>query len=262
MKYLYIFFLLPLSTIYSQTLGTILKYEVYYNFTTPLSREIQLCATDNFYYSIEQMNTTKKIGKKRVQEDLQSSLEMNRNTSENSSTVLKLDVKWNDKIIYNNRLINKLYETVQDIDLGRNITIEDTPKINWKILSETKIVEGLNCIKAIANFRGLDWEIWFANDITLPYGPWKLQGAPGLIIEANTIDKKIHFLLNSIQYNKILPDFKLPNLKEIELKEYISLLDENGNYEYYEDRNTKVSKKSNTRSVIEPIYEWEEESKK
>ena len=73
---------------------------------------------------------------------------------------------------------------------------------------------------------------------------------------------KIYFLLNTVQYNKILPEIKLPNLKEIDLKEYVALLDENGNYEYYEDRNTKVVKKSNTRSVIEPIYEWEEEQKK
>ncbi len=261
MKYLYIFLLLPLVTSYSQTKGTVLKYEAYYNFNTPLSREIDVYTTNDFCYSIEKMNTTKKVTKNKTIDNEEKLPETNLNSSENSSTVLVLDVKWEDLLIYNNKLTNKLYTTVQDIDLGRNITIEETPKINWKIVKETKIVKDLNCTKAIANFRGIDWEIWFTNEIPLPYGPWKLQGAPGLIVEANTADKKIHFLLNTVQYNKILPEFKLPNLKEIDLKEYVDLLDENGNYEYYEDRNTKVSKKSNTRSAIEPIYEWEEKNK-
>lgn len=257
MKYLYIFLLLPLVTLYSQTKGTVLKYEVYYNFATPLSREIDVYATNDFCYSIEKMNTTKKVAKDNINDNKEKLSEKNSKSSESSSTVLVLDVKWDDLLIYNNKLTSKLYTTVQDIDLGRNITVEETPKINWQIVRETKIVKDLNCTKAIANFRGIDWEIWFTNEIPLPYGPWKLQGAPGLIVEANTADKKIHFLLNTVQYNKILPEIKLPNLKEIDLKEYVDLLDENGNYEYYEDRNTKVSKKSNTRSVIEPIYEWE-----
>ena len=257
MKYLYIAFLLPLFAARSQTKGTILKYEVYYNFTTPLSREIDVYATNDEYYSIEKIGTTKKITSKNLEDNKDELNETIPNSSENSSTVLKLDIKWNDLTIYNNKLTNKLYATVQDINLGRNITVEEIPNINWQITKETKTVKNLNCTKAIANFRGLAWEIWFTNEIPLPYGPWKLQGAPGLIVEANTADKKIHFLLSIVQYNKILPEIKLPDLKEIDLKKYIALLDENGNYEYYEDRNTKVSKTSNTRSVIEPIYEWE-----
>jgi len=258
MKYLYIFLFTPIFAIYGQTKGTVLKYEVYYNFTTPLSREIDVYATSDNYYSIEKMNSTKKVAKNNINDNKEKLPEIIPNSLENSSTVLAFDVKWNDLLIYNNKLTNKLYTTVQNIDLGRNITVEETPKINWQIVKETKTVKDLNCTKAIANFRGIDWEIWFTNEIPLPYGPWKLQGAPGLIVEANTADKKIHFLLNTIQYNKILPEIKLPNLKEIDLKEYVDLLDEIGNYEYYEDRNTKVSKQSNTRSPFELIYEWEE----
>lgn len=261
MKYLYIIFLFPLVSLYSQTKGTVLKYEAYYNFNTPLSREIDVYVTNDFSYSIEKMNSTKKVAKDKVVEIEEELSEKIPNSSENSSSVLVLDVKWEDFLVYNNKLTNKLYTTVQDIDLGRNITVEEIPEINWQILKETKTVKDLNCRKAIANFRGIDWEIWFTNEIPLPYGPWKLQGAPGLIVEANTADKKIHFLLNTVQYKKILPKIKLPNLKEIDLKEYVALLDENGNQEYYEDRNTKVVKKSNTRSVIEPIYEWEEQKK-
>ena len=248
--------MLPLFTLYSQTKGTVLKYEVYYNFATPLSREIDVYATNDYYYYIEKINTTKKVAKDKTIDNEEKLPKTIPNSSENPSKVLFFDVKWNDLLIYNNKLTNKLYTTVQNIDLGRNITVEEIPIINWQIVRETKIVKDLNCTKAIANFRGIDWEIWFTNEIPLPYGPWKLQGAPGLIVEANTADKKVHFLLNTVQYNKILPEIRLPNLKEIDLKEYVGLLDENGNYEYYEDRNTKVSKKSNTRSVIEPIYEW------
>lgn len=54
----------------------------------------------------------------------------------------------------------------------------------WDITEETKEIIGYQCIKAIADYRGRRWIAWFAPEIPIPEGPWKLGGLPGLILEA------------------------------------------------------------------------------
>jgi GLPGLI family protein len=61
---------------------------------------------------------------------------------------------------------------------------EDAPKINWKITKDTATFSGVKCQKATANFKGRTWIAWFAPDMPFQSGPWKLNGLPGLIIEA------------------------------------------------------------------------------
>lgn len=61
---------------------------------------------------------------------------------------------------------------------------EDAPKINWKITKDTATFSGVKCQKAIANFKGRTWIAWFAPEMPFQSGPWKLNGLPGLIIEA------------------------------------------------------------------------------
>lgn len=61
---------------------------------------------------------------------------------------------------------------------------EVAPKINWKITKDTVSFSGVHCQKATTSFKGRNWIAWFAPDLPFQSGPWKLNGLPGLIVEA------------------------------------------------------------------------------
>ena len=69
---------------------------------------------------------------------------------------------------------------------------EPQPVLGWNVSGEHRQICGYDCIKATIRFRGLEWTVWFAKEIPLPYGPWKLGGLPGLILEAE--DCRKHFV--------------------------------------------------------------------
>ena len=54
----------------------------------------------------------------------------------------------------------------------------------WTMGDSTREVLGYMCQQATADFRGRRWTAWFAMDIPVSDGPWKLGGLPGLILEA------------------------------------------------------------------------------
>lgn len=62
---------------------------------------------------------------------------------------------------------------------------EKREKPVWDISQETKVVSGYECFKAVSDFRGRRWTAWFAPEIPVHEGPWKLDGLPGLILEAH-----------------------------------------------------------------------------
>ena len=79
------------------------------------------------------------------------------------------------------------------------IARENLPAINWIILKDTQTIGGYLCKKAVTHFRGRYYEAWFAPDIPVSDGPWKLCGLPGLILEAYDKNKEIQYLFVSIQ---------------------------------------------------------------
>lgn len=93
---------------------------------------------------------------------------------------------------------------------------EELPEIDWVIGTESKQIKGMHCNKAQGTFRGRAYTAWFSPTVPMPYGPWKLGGLPGLIIEAYDTNKEVHFVLNSLQTEVQEP---FPMSSE-ELKEY------------------------------------------
>lgn len=88
---------------------------------------------------------------------------------------------------------NFLY--VKQIYVKENATI-----INWKIYNETKRVGNFVCKKATCFFRGREYTAWFTSNIPVPFGPWKLNGLPGLILEAYDKDKFAFWYFKNVEY--------------------------------------------------------------
>ena len=63
---------------------------------------------------------------------------------------------------------------------------EPTPDIAWTLTDDTLTVSDYLCQQATATFRGVEWRVWYTEEIPSSAGPWRLRGLPGLIIKAES----------------------------------------------------------------------------
>ena len=61
---------------------------------------------------------------------------------------------------------------------------EKIPEIEWEISDSTRVFFGYPCRFAKGRFRGRTYLVWFTEVIPFSAGPWKLQGLPGVILQA------------------------------------------------------------------------------
>lgn len=76
------------------------------------------------------------------------------------------------------------------------------PTINWKLSSDIKEICGYKVQKAVGDFAGRTFEVWFAPDLPYSFGPWKLLGLPGLILSARDSKNEVSFICKEILKNE------------------------------------------------------------
>ncbi len=84
------------------------------------------------------------------------------------------------------------------------LVIENPFEWNWVLDEETKIIGHFICQKATIKFRGRNYIAWFAKDIPVPFGPWKFQRLPGLILEIYDEDIVFHIRATDIEIYETL----------------------------------------------------------
>lgn len=101
--------------------------------------------------------------------------------------------------------------------LGKTYVVEDslhTP--TWKIGNQIKDIAGYVCMKAETEdlIKKQKITAWFAQDISVPAGPERYNGLPGIILELNLNDGDVVIEATSVTLKKITPDdLKLPKVK-------------------------------------------------
>lgn len=68
--------------------------------------------------------------------------------------------------------------------VGMTLLSYNNPVItDWKLVDESMIINTFMCKKAEVHYKGRDWIAWYSTEIPLPYGPYKFNGLPGLIVK-------------------------------------------------------------------------------
>lgn len=145
----------------------------------------------------------------------------------NSESILSQKIAFIE-INGNNYFLDKIKNKVL-LQNNEGILIEKKyEKLDWKITTESKTIDGYLCYKAIyfmkfINRKGIEANIpiiaWFAPSLPYSYGPKYFNGLPGLILVLE--DRKTTFLASSIQISNIKEvKIDFPKGKNISQEDY------------------------------------------
>lgn len=88
----------------------------------------------------------------------------------------------------------------KDVVMVNDYLIEGPmPVVNWKISNDTATFGGLHCQKATGHFKGRDYIVWFCPDLPVHTGPWKLNGLPGVIVDARDTKNEVVFKFDGVE---------------------------------------------------------------
>lgn len=156
------------------------------------------------------------------------------------------------------------------------IVNDDWLEMDWNIKNDFKEIADHKVQKATTTFRGTDFEVWFTTDVPLPYGPMKLFGLPGVILEVWFKNLKIITAYEICYPCETIFTIDAPTEPIVKtIKEYVHFHDnlgyylflemnkkaEFGNFTLNEMPTEKKIQEKRDRS-FEKLYEWENEKTK
>ena len=81
---------------------------------------------------------------------------------------------------------------VDNFAFGTYVYEEPMQRISWRLIKgDERVILGQRCRRAECDFRGRHWTAWYAPDLPINDGPYKLDGLPGLILAAESASGQI-----------------------------------------------------------------------
>lgn len=74
-----------------------------------------------------------------------------------------------------------------------DVNIEEVQ--NWQVMPEKKKISGFDARKAVMDYGGRKWTVWFTEEIPVSDGPYIFHGLPGLIVKATDAGRDYEFML-------------------------------------------------------------------
>ncbi|MFN4144804.1 MAG: GLPGLI family protein [Runella sp.] len=133
-----------------------------------------------------------------LQDEEVKKAEKNQPNSQNSDMVSVSVNDGQDFVLYKNYQTLQMASRELVFNGSKCVVIDSIPTFDWKLLSEHKKVGNFNCQKATTTWRCANYEVWFAPEIPYNLGPWKLNGLPGLIVEAHNLTADHRYSLTSL----------------------------------------------------------------
>lgn len=118
-----------------------------------------------------------------VQEQLKHGDDINIQANAKVSWKLYKNVPGIGETAYLDRICADNFRVVEKIE---------TP--DWKFVADSvKDILGYHCRLAETQYKGRHWMAWYAEEVPIDNGPWKLQGLPGLILKAYDANHEFDF---------------------------------------------------------------------
>lgn len=233
----------------------IIEYTEQINLGLPIIRTSELIFNKNNSCYIEKENKT---DFKKIPNDVQI-----REFSSKSNHKLKYFVELQNKTLFQEDSLNNELLLIK----------ETLTNIEWIISDDTSAIYilGYKCKKAKASFRGRIYTVWFAPEIPVEMGPWKLHGLPGLILKAEDNFSQVLFtatklvFLEATNYENSKCSPPIDKARIISLKTYIKLVEKDDKAYFYHiiaslPRDSKIKTidfKNDRKSEMEIKFEWE-----
>lgn len=98
--------------------------------------------------------------------------------------------------------------SIETVPPYQYLTSEKIEKVNWTLQTEYDTICGHPCQKATGRYGGRLWTVWFAESLPTCWGPWRLNGLPGLILRAMSDDgihcfecRNVEAIKETVTYN-------------------------------------------------------------
>lgn len=225
------------------------EYEIFYNTDIPNTQYANLYINKSKEESIYVKKSNSKVNKQ-VKKEEDNSVSVKYNSKKNNSNYYNFK---KDTLISTENIFGDDY-----------VITEKIPKLEWQLIDETKIKDSISLLKAICEFRGRKYIAWYSLEFPLKYGPWKLQGLPGLIFEVYDETKRYNWFLKKISYetlNETVFVLDIEKVKKINIEEYSKIKYNNKSIDdkllANMPRGTSVVSSEVFRNGLEIKFEWE-----
>lgn len=149
--------------------------------------------------------------------------------ADNYKVNLKYQLNRLDTVYYKGNIDSDtiFFNKLHPLEINKRVTVHRDKKIiDWVISDSIKTIDGYRCRQAMGEYKNIKYEVWFAEDVPVPFGPLIFNNLPGLVLEVRNSSNT--YFINAVRISKQHRFFtKLPCSKSvITYNEYLNLVKE------------------------------------